>query len=234
MFPTLRFFPSFNSLNDRQKKKLQSAPHTLHFGHVAHLEGDQRMFSSLKESGLLGTQEGCDAFKTEFWTHVSDVAGAAGHVTSQGSIVLTEPTYERLLHVYESAMVLAKGTTGEALMSYIKWSGDWLGQEVDSPLGIVAVRLASMLRLSGKDDAEVLRRALASLPASERDAVVEVFSLDWLPEAAKTPTYIPAVLSNLTKNLTLGNSYHDRLITTIQVGAVAVSKALKTHILRFD
>ena len=176
---------------------------------------------------MLNTKSGRAAFRTEFWAYLSDVAGAAGYMSSKGSIVLTESTYQRLVQVYKSVLVLADGTSDQALDAYVRWLGKWLDQEVESRMGKVVIRLASMMRLSKKQDAAVLRNALLDLSDGDKKTILEVFSFDWLPEGASTPTYIPAVLANLSKNQSLGGSFPDRVASTVQVGVVHLARALK-------
>lgn len=220
-------FPSFQGLSEKQKLVLQRGAHLIHFGHVTHLEGNSSMFLPLKDSKILNSQAGEVAFKIEFLTHMCDVAGAAGHVNRQGSIVLTEPTYLRLKNVYDAALMLREKSPDDALNAYLKWSAHWLGQKLITKEDEVVIRIASMMRLSDKDDTLLVKKSLEECPQEYRDLILEMFAFDALESPIKTPTYIPAVLSNLSKNKSLDEDSKKRIRMGVQLGALAIARALK-------
>ncbi len=223
--PTI--FPSFSKLSPWTKKVLPQVSGLVHFGHVTHLEGGQEMLKPLKDSDI--AKKNPKALEFDFLVHLADVAGSMGHVNPATSLVLIQDTYNALMAVDTALRLLKDKPIEGALKSYIDTRAQWLGVNAQESKGRTLTRLGAMLRLFGPANGKVLTEAFQKFTPEEQKAFtneLDPLSLD-LPLI--TPTYIPAVLVNLSNNKTLGETKEARLQQSVELGIPFISVALKEY-----
>lgn len=224
-----QIFPSLKKyLGPSERLILQQGSHLLNFGHVSHLEGNEHMFSVLKKSKLITKKTGLKAFDFEYIAHICDVAGAAGHVSYKGSLTLTEATYQKLKNVYQAALTLKNKSPKQALIYYLRLTAKLLKRPFSLNVkNQIILRLASMLRLYNKEQVDTVENSLNQLTPKNYTIILEMLSFDALRPPIKIPTYIPAVLVNLSKNKNLGKTANARIHQAIVLGAPAIARSLK-------
>jgi len=211
--------PSFMQLPDPARQLLVIVGHMAHYGHITHLEGGPSMFTKLRTSDL--ARKDPIALSFDLFIHTCDVAGALGHVNNNGSLTYTEPTHKAMQAMQESVRLLADPNKKEidAYNAYLSKRAQWLGLSLDRQ-NLVLARLGAMLRLFTAADGKVLVHALSQIKPNEVRKLVVAF--DPQREFKCTPTYVPAVLVNLSNNQTLGNR-EERLTKSITIGALFVA-----------
>lgn len=214
---------SFVALSPAARKLLISASGAGHFGHMTHLEGDEKMFEELKQNNLCYW-----ALSFALFVHTCDVAGALGHVNNHSSLVYTESSHKAMQAVAEAAHLLSKSekTERDAYDCLLAKRASWLGLDPTNRMDRVLTRLGAMLRLFTPEEGTVLQKAVEKLESSDRDRIVA--QLDAKQEG-RTPTYMPAVLVNLSNNLSLGSSKEQRLSQAVILGLPLISRVLQKH-----
>lgn len=189
-------FPSF----DRKKHAvIQKYAGLIHFGHLWHVEGTaQKMMGHLKNTGIIKTPK---SFDFEYVTHICDIAAVLGHVSHEGSLILTEDAFSTMQEAMEAIKALATESPNNALQVYLDLRAHriGLGHVIQKERNILA-RLAAMMRLRVKDDAlgEMLLTAWQGIPQKED---VLTFMNPLSDVKTPTPTYVPAVLGNIQDGL---------------------------------
>ncbi len=223
-------FPSYEGLTPLAKKLLPLASGLVHIGHITHIEGGVEMFEPLAESGILKTHP--LAMDFDGFVHLMDVAGSAGQVVPWSSVVLTSNTYKAITGIDESFRVLRNGgTPQEALSKYVELRGKWLGlteSETQKRYAGLVVRLGANLRRFDPESGKVIKDTFLSLPEESRKEYEERLSPTSPLLPANTPTYIPAVFSNLSRNETLGEASEERLAGAVKIGLPFIYKVLSS------
>lgn len=188
---------TFDKLTSPAKKLLQSTANLAHYGHVTHIEGGPSMFSKLKQSGLPSSLPSAVDF--DFFVHTCDVAGALGHVNNQSSLVYTEPSHRALQAVADACGVLADSQKSEAdaYNAYLAIRAGWLGLNPEDRADRALTRMGAMLRLFTPEDGLLLKKAILKLKPEHRAKIMEQLDTKEGEELARTPTYMPAVLTQL-------------------------------------
>jgi hypothetical protein len=219
--------PTFNSLSPKAKKLLGEAANLAHYGHITHIEGGPSMFSKLKESGQ-ASQVG---FFFDFLVHIFDVAGAAGHVDNESSLVYTEPAFKAMQGVFNSCKLLAdpSSTEVDAYNANLRIRANWLGLSANDRMGRTLTRVGAMLRLFALEEGAVLRHAFGRLPLDVRTKIIEQLDIGKGEELARTPTYMPALLVNLANNPILGTSKEERTAQAVVLGLPFIARVLEVH-----
>lgn len=221
--------PSFSRLPSSAKKLLSEVANLAHYGHVTHLEGGLGMFSKLKESGIAFKDP--IALSFDLFVHTCDVAGALGHVNNQASLVYTEPAHQAMQAMGEAIRVLSNPlkTELDAYNSYLSVRASWLGLDSNDSADRVLARIGAMLRLFSLEEGLVLRKAIHELDPSIRNRVAAQLDIQSQDRPSRTPTYMPAVLVNLSNNPELGKTKEERLSKAITVGLPFIVQVLERH-----
>lgn len=221
--------PSFSKLPTSAKKLLAEVANLAHYGHITHLEGGPSMFSKLKESSLASKDPIALAF--DLFVHTLDVAGALGHVNNQSSLVYTEPTHRAMQAMGEAVRVLSNPHKNEldAYNSYLSVRASWLGLDPNDSSDRVLARSGAMLRLFTIEEGAVLRKAIYELEPSIRNLVAAQLDVQSQDQPGRTPTYMPAVLVNLSNNPGLGKIKEERLSRAITMGLPFIARVLKRY-----
>ncbi|MDP3372164.1 MAG: hypothetical protein Q8S21_04660 [Candidatus Paracaedibacteraceae bacterium] len=219
-------FPTFLSISDKAKKILKKVNGLVHFGHVTHVEGGPEILTKLKQSGTL--DKDLKEFDFEILTHICDVSGARGHEDNSGSKVLTENTFKSIESVKEAIHFLKEHSEKEAMEHYIHARANLLGLDKNKQIYILA-RIGSMLRLFSKEEGKALKDAYASLSFDQKMLLQE--ELDPLTyRTERTPTYVPALLVNLSSTLEKqGLTRYQAIQECITKGSVFIAQVLRAY-----
>lgn len=225
----LALSPSFNSLSPPAKHLLIKIANLAHYGHITHLEGGTEMFTRLKQSAI-ATRDPIALF-FDLFVHTCDVAGALGHVNNQSSLAYTESTHLALQATGDAVRVLAdpKKSEWDAYNAYLNTRASWLGLNPEARTDRVLARVGAMLRLFTPEEGATLRMALNQLDITIRNRIAAQLDVQPFCQTGRTPTYIPAVLVNLSNNTELGKSKKDRLIKAVTLGLPFITQVLEKH-----
>jgi len=221
--------PSFARLPAPAKQLLVEIANLAHYGHVTHLEGGLEMFSKLKESGVAANDP--IALSFDLFVHTCDVAGALGHVNNQSSLVYTEPTHLSMRAMNDAVKVFLNPNRNEldAYNAYLTVRASWLGLDPNDRSDRVLVRIGAMLRLFSLEEGVALRKAMAELDPATRAQVASQLDVQPHHQSGRTPTYMPAVLVNLSNNPSLGATREERLAKAVTIGLPFIARVLAAH-----
>ncbi len=218
--------PSFARLPAPTKKLLVEIANLAHYGHVYHLEGGTGIFNKLKESKIPHNDPVALSF--DLFVHTCDVAGAQGHVNKDSCVVYTESTHNAMQAMGHSVRVLSDPNKSEmdAYNDYVATRSSWLGLNPQDEGDRVLTRIGAMLRLFTPEEGAILKKAMGQLDASKIAAQLDVKKGD---QPGRTPTYMPAVLVNLSNNPMLGSTKEERLSNAITMGLPFIARVLEKH-----
>ncbi|HEX2580322.1 MAG TPA: hypothetical protein VHK67_07990 [Rhabdochlamydiaceae bacterium] len=221
--------PSFAKLPSPAKELLIEIANLAHYGHVTHLEGSAGMFSKLKESGVPSSDP--IALSFDLFVHTSDVAGALGHVNNQSSLVYTEPAHRAMQAMGDAVRVLSNThkTEWDAYNAYLEVRASWLGLKPEDRSDRVLSRIGAMLRLFTEEEGATLKKAMLELDPDVRARIAAQLDVQKQDQPSRTPTYMPAVLVNLSNNSQLGESKEERLSKAITIGLPFITRVLEKH-----
>lgn len=219
--------PSFHGLPKAAQALLVKVANLAHFGHITHLEGGPGMFTKLKKRKPPERE-----LSFALFVHTCDVAGALGHVNNSSSLVYTEPTHRSMQAMQQAVFVLNESvkTEKDAYDVYMNIRAEWLGIDPSEPLNRVATRVGAMLRLFTPDEGITLRKAISTFSPTDLDLIISQLDQQVEPEnEGPTPTYIPAVLVNLSNHPLLGESKEGRLGIAVVTALPFIARVLKRH-----
>lgn len=221
--------PSFSSLPVPAKRLLAKTANLAHFGHITHLEGGLGMFRKLKESGIASKDP--IALSFDLFVHTCDVAGALGHVNNQSSLVYSEPAHRAMQAMGEAVRILSSSQKNEfdAYDLYLSVRAFWLGLNPGDSSDRVLSRIGAMLRLFTFEEGRMLRKAIQELDPSIRSRVTVQLDIQPQSQTGRTPTYMPAVLVNLSNNTELGKTKEERLSKAITIGLPFIARVLEQY-----
>jgi hypothetical protein len=221
--------PTFGKLTPLAKKLLIQTANLAHYGHVTHLEGGPGMFSKLKQSCLLSSSP--IAFAFDFFVHTCDVAGALGHVNNRSSLVYTESSHQAMQAVMAACKILANSekTEVDAYNAYLKIRAGFLGLNDQDRIDRALTRMGAMLRLFTLEDGIVLKKAVLELDLEQQTKILMQLDTKEGEDLERTPTYMPAVLVNLSNNPQLGITREERISKAVILGLPFLAKVLEKH-----
>ena len=220
--------PTFDKLTPLAKKLLMQTANLAHYGHVTHLEGGPSMFLGLKQSNLSFSPI---AFAFDFFVHTCDVAGALGHVNNRSSLVYTEFSHQAMQAVMAACKILfdSQKTEVDAYNTYLKIRADWLGLNDQSRIDRALTRMGAMLRLFTAEDGSLLKKAILKLDLEQQIKILVQLDIKEGEELKRTPTYMPAVLVNLSNHSQLGLTREERISQAIILGLPFLANVLEKH-----
>lgn len=126
-----------------------------------------------------------------------DFAGVAGHKTQRGSLLLDEPKATGYLTGIAALRGLGEGcSTQEVYDRFLAAKARTFGLDLNGERA--TVRLATMLGLTGAEDAARVRQALGALPANTRAILEREMNLSgYEGQPAILIYYAPAIVSNV-------------------------------------
>ena len=219
---------SFARLPSAVKTLLVKNANQAHYGHVTHLEGGIGMFHKLKENRA-AVQDPI-ALDFDLFVHTCDVAGALGHVNNNSSVAYTELTHRALQAMGDAVRVLShpEKTENDAYKAYLQIRASWLGLDPALSSDRVLARIGAMLRLFTLEEGIVLRKAMNRIEPDMRRRISAQLDVQQ-KEPIRTPTYIPALLVNLSNNFQLGDTREERLHKAITIGLSFITRVLEKH-----
>lgn len=221
--------PSFDKLPSSAKKLLIKTANLAHYGHITHLEGGVSMFSNLKKSAIPSADPLALSF--DLFIHTCDVAGAQGHVNNQSSLVYIEPVHHAMQAMGDAVKVLSAPhrTELDAYNTYLRARASWLGLNSEDESERVLTRIGAMLRLYTPEEGAVLRKAIVGWDVGIRNRIAAQLDIQLQDQPGRTPTYMPALLVNLSNNPSLGDSKEERLSQALSIGLPFITRVLEQH-----
>ena len=221
--------PSFAKLSDSAKKLLLKTAHLAHYGHITHLEGGLEMLQVLKKSAI--SLHDPIALIFDLFIHRCDVAGALGHINHQSSLSYTEFTHQAIQAMANAIKIFADPNKSEldVYNAYLSIRASWLGLDPNIRSDRVLTRIGAMLRLFTQKEGEVLKKAMDAIEKSMRARIADQLDVSLDESFNSTPTYIPAVLVNLSKNPELGKMKEERLFKAITIGLPFIVRVLEAY-----
>jgi hypothetical protein len=221
--------PSFARLNPSGKALLAKTANLAHYGHITHLEGGAGMFSQLKKHRIVIDDP--IAIEIDLQIHLWNVAGALGHVNNRSSIVYTELTHRALQEMAKAVHILADPdkTEWDAYSAYLQARAKWLNMNPQENSECVLARVGAMLRLFTPQEGAVLQKAMAQFDDRMKERIIVQLHAAQESTKGRTPTYMPAVLVNLSNNRELGPTREERLHKAVTLGLLFITRVLEQH-----
>lgn len=192
------------SLNDQQMEELKlglALGAELNAGQLAQAESVPINLEFLQD--MKGKEH---AFEMKFMEQMLDVAGAHGHVNSDGAVNLTQPVFDTFQTVHDVSVKIISHDMAlrEAYDQVLKRRNRLLvnvgfrrlsvGQVEDRAL----LRLLTMGRTVDRDQAELFAEAFEDLDDKNRRTLIEGLNINGdVNERAVLPYYMPAVLADV-------------------------------------
>jgi HAD superfamily hydrolase (TIGR01509 family) len=220
---------SFARLPSLAKKLLIKVANLAHYGHVTHLEGGAGMFSKLKKSQIPMLDP--IALSFDLFIHTCDVAGALGHVDSHSSLAYNELTHIALQAMGKAVRILSDPQKDEwdAYNAYLETRASWLGLDAGEQPDRILARIGAMLRLFTPEEGKILREAMSEFDDDMRNCIMMQLDVQREDQIVKTPTYVPALLVNLSNNVDLGTAKEERLFKAVALGLPFIARVLKQY-----
>ena len=127
-----------------------------------------------------------------------DIAGAAGQVKQNGSLVMTEPTYQGFTVAIESIEKMAGGLGAKEVYDYyLSQRAQTLGFDISVPKDKALTRICCMLRVSDSNRATQVQKAFDGLPENTRALLEQQLNRSGVDDGFATLVYYaPAILVN--------------------------------------
>ena len=135
---------------------------------------------------------------------ILDIAGAAGHLNPESSLVLTSPTYQSMVRANAILADDQYSTSSDRYDAYLESRAEQFETKMaamadgELRLAKAQVRLACMLRYSKPDQFGRLKSDFEQQPAVVRQLLIEELNRDGLNDRATLPYYGPAMLKALS------------------------------------
>lgn len=160
--------------------------------------------------GLLLMEGNERAFNLKFMEQILDVAGAAGHVFSDGIKNMIEPVFQAFKIVHEVSLQIIRGkcTLREGYDHILTRRGQLLeGQgfrrlNVSRPDDRALLRLLTMGRTATLQQAELFDLAFGDLDENHRHLLIDGLNIDAIEdnETAVLPYYMPAMIAETLRS----------------------------------
>ncbi|MBR2704809.1 MAG: hypothetical protein IKE91_05000 [Clostridia bacterium] len=129
-----------------------------------------------------------------------DIAGAAGHVKSNGSLVFNEVYTNRFYWALESIRAMCDGemTAARAYDEYLIKTMEYFGLYVSliSEESMVIAKLLNLIRVTNHDEAKQVEKAFYDLPTYTRENLAKELTATGIDDSAILLYYLPAMLQN--------------------------------------
>ncbi len=158
--------------------------------------------------------------ETDFYFHllhaVFDLAGAAGHVNPDGSVVMTEVTYAGVESALEKLNLLRQGVApAEVYTSFMKARAQKLEIDTTANDWLISTRLSLLFRATGPTEVKLVKEVFASLPVNARAIIEKELSAYGIDDGFSVLVYYaPALIANLRgafKQANIANSDKEAL-----------------------
>lgn len=152
-----------------------------------------------------------------------DIAGAAGHITQEGSLVMNEPTFQNFSTAIESVDGLTKGKSEiEVYNDYLHHVSP-LEVDLSNPGDYMLARISGMMRITDPWQAVALQATINQLPSRTRGILEQALGKTGIDDGtALLSYYSPAFLKNL------GNAANPKtFIKTISTGLMSLANTIQ-------
>jgi hypothetical protein len=120
-------------------------------------------------------------------------------------------------------------TEVDAYNAYLKIRADWLGLNNQDRIERALTRMGAMLRLFKPEDGIFLKKAILELDSELQNKILIQLDTNEGNDLERTPTYMPAVLVNLSNNSQLGLTREERISKAVILGLPFLAKVLEKH-----
>jgi hypothetical protein len=184
--------PSFARLGSPvQQKMIRGLKPKFNIGQFIQAENLPASLSGLK---------GLDKESLDFYLlhAIADIGGAAGHVNWQGSVVMTNPTYEGFKAGVKAIEGLARGNSEvEVYNEFLEAKGRAFNLDIGKKEERAIARLVAMLRISDMAGFIRLKTVFASLPTNAKAILTKELNVNGTNDGFGTLLYYsPALLAN--------------------------------------
>lgn len=154
--------------------------------------------------GLLNMRGHEHAFDLKFMEQILDVAGALGHLCSDGSKNFIEPVFQAFKTVHEVSLDIIAGRSNprQGYDKVLTKRGNMLSIKGFRRLSVsdreerALLRLLTMGRTADKEQAELFSKAFHALDNDSKEQLVKGLNIDGnVNETAVLPYYMPAIIS---------------------------------------
>lgn len=182
--------PSFNRLSPVYKKDILNALDTsfnlAQFVQCECLEGNLQQLKNMDEKA-----------KNLYLVHVFyDVAGAAGHVNPNGSLVMTSPVYTGYMQGISAINNKENKSEFDIFDDFLTQKANSLSMPLNTPYDKAILKLAIMSRATSKDDIEMVFRAFDNLDSNEQDSLIKGLNSNGITDKGVLLYYSPAFIQN--------------------------------------
>jgi hypothetical protein len=230
--------PSFSALNKAQQNLVRANIGSTYLTQLTHCEGGSAMYEQLR---LPTSDAYAVPFDFSMLVHVCNMAGALGHKRNQqGSLTHNAHADLAIQDTLTSCSlnVLVFGSALKAYDKYLSLRAQLLGLSPSSKTDQLLARLAAMLELFTPEDGKAIWLGYFQLSEAERAQALALLLPEGVPKDVSEgaamlpcmPIRMRAVLVNLHKNASLGESREDRLKLTVQIGVPCISRALQAYL----
>ncbi len=153
-----------------------------------------------------------------------DIAGAAGHITQEGSLVMNEPTFQNFSTAIESIDGLTKGESETEVYNNYLHHVSPLDVDLSNPADYMLARISGMMRVTDPWQAAALQATINQLPTRTRDILEQALGKTGIDDdgIALLVYYSPTFLKNL------GNAANPKTFTkTIGTGLMALANTIQ-------
>lgn len=182
----------------RIRKLLTNVFLPMHYRHMMYTEGNQNMFSQMRELIKAGKfDEESQRMWWAFW--VINITGFRGHIEPKGAFYLTENTFQAIKALDTELELLFQDPEHDVLGAYLETRAKGLALD-RFPLNPrerqVLAHIGAMLRLFSPMEGESLYAGFCLIPSKQRQKLIEAF-FQAVDPTMPTPTYAPALFSNI-------------------------------------
>ena len=169
-----------------------------HLRHMMYNEGSVSMYSVLRE-GLRTNKLSQADLELWYYRWVANIAGFRGHLSSPGSLYLTQNTFMAMNQVKNILDRLRLKTDLNPMAVYLEHRGRWLGlyaltRKKDERLALAS--LGATLRLFTPSDGRALKQAFRGLSTRDQERWIRHTGKQMAETGFPAPTYGPALFAN--------------------------------------
>ncbi len=144
--------------------------------------------------------QGIDYLSLNFYMlHVFfDIAGAAGHVKNNGSVIVTDAYWKNFKAANDSiyAMLEGKISATEAYNRYLLKRAKMLGLDCIKNEDLAVVKICNLIRIFSAKDASIVKNCYNDLPIQVKEMLTKELVKDGIYDKGILLYYAPATLSN--------------------------------------
>ncbi len=182
--------PSFNRLSDDYKNNILN-------GLSADFNLGQFVQAECLERNLTGLKNVTEKARNLYLTHMFyDVAGAAGHVNPNGSLVMTNPVYKGYIQGINAIKEINHSSEIEVYNKFLKEKAEDLQLPMQNIKDRALVKLAVMSRASNPQEAQNVILAFSKLSQDEQINLINGINGNGIDSPGTLLYYAPAFIQN--------------------------------------